>query len=148
MNPLLAKEIRLLLPAFAMALLLAVAPVWLLRSFPEPAGIAVYLYGFGVVMLALSSFGREFGLKTFPVMLAQPLSRRRVWWTKVTVLACAMAAAFGAWSLSCQAFGKVGFGKSLRETMTVAGLISLVAFAGGLWTTILLRQVAAAFWFT
>ncbi len=148
MNPLLAKEIRLLLPTFAMALLLAVAPVWLLRNFSEAAAITVYLYGFGVAILALCSFGREFGLKTFPVMLAQPLSRRRLWWTKVAVLGCAMAATYGAWFLSCQAFGEVGFGNSLRETLTVAGLISLVTFAGGLWTTMLLRQVAAAFWLT
>jgi len=148
MNPLLAKEIRLLLPAFLAALVLAVAPMCLLRTALEPAGIAVYFYGFGIAVLALSSFGREFGLKTFALILAQPFSRRRIWWTKVTVLTCAVAAAFGAWFLSCQAFGPLAFGDSPRETMIIAGVTTLVMLAGGLWTTILLRQVTSAFWFT
>jgi hypothetical protein len=32
--------------------------------------------------------------------------------------------------------------------LTTVGLIGLVIFSGGLWTVLLLRQVAAAFWFT
>jgi len=143
MNPLLAKEIRLLLPAFVAALLLAIAPECLLRASPEPLGYAVHFYGLGIALLALSSFGREFGLKTFALILTQPFSRRQMWWTKVAVLACAVAVAFGAWFLSCRAFGPLGF-----QTITFAGLISLVMLAGGLWTTLLLRQVTSAFWFT
>jgi len=81
MNPLVAKEIRLLMPAFGLALMLAIVPVWL---FPNPdhkaVYIAVYPFCFGTVMLALSSFGREFGLRTFPLLLWRLLCRPGVWW--------------------------------------------------------------------
>src|SRR5205807_3744628 len=90
--PLVAKEVRLLLPAFATALLLAFVPLWFM-----PAGLAVVLFGLGTVLLALSPFGREFGLKTFPLILAQPLERRRIWRIKIGLLTLAMAAVFFAW---------------------------------------------------
>ncbi len=145
-KPLLAKELRLLLPAYAMALLLAIAPVWLLRK--DPA-LALYPFWFGAALLALSSFGREFGLNTFPLILAQPLERTRIWWTKVAVLAGAMTTVFIVWCLSCAACADAGLGRSVwHETLASGGAAVAVAFAGGLWTTLLLRQVAAAFWFT
>src|SRR5690349_3210585 len=103
MNALVTKEIRLLLPGYAMALLLAVVPVWLLSDVKlgveHTAPILAPLL-FGVLVLALSSFGREFGMNTFPLLLAQPLTRSRIWWTKVVVLALAMATVFGASLLS------------------------------------------------
>ncbi|HWI58777.1 MAG TPA: hypothetical protein VNZ22_16245, partial [Bacillota bacterium] len=103
MKTLLVKEIRLLLPAYGAALLLATVPVWLLpttygSTIPAPA---FYAFCFGAVMLALSSFGREFSLKTFPLILAQPLERRRIWWTKVALLGAAMATVLTAWCLCC-----------------------------------------------
>ena len=97
MSPLEAKEIRLLLPAYGVALLLAIVPVWLLPYDLNNADDFVVLsFLFGVVMLALSPFGREFGLHTFPLILAQPLERTRIWWTKVAVLAVAMTTVFAA----------------------------------------------------
>ena len=92
MKPLYAKEIRLLQPAWLMALLLAVVPVWLGPRGPydSPQGMALAAFLFGMVMLALSVFGREFGLQTFPLLLAQPVERRRIWWTKSGLLAAAM----------------------------------------------------------
>src|SRR5437762_7602323 len=104
MSPLAAKEICLLLPAYVTALLLAIVPVWLLPNDPAntPAAIALYPFWFGAAIVAISSFGREFGLKTFPFILAQPLARTRIWWTKVGVLAVASASLFGVWCLSCE----------------------------------------------
>src|SRR5438876_9163257 len=147
-KPLLAKELRLLLPAYVMALLLAIAPVfapvWLLRKNPA---LALYPFWFGAALLALSSFGREFGLNTFPLILAQPIERTRIWWTKVAVLAGAMTTVFVAWCLSCAACADIGLGRSFwRETLASGGAAVAVAVAGGLWTTLLLRQVAAALW--
>ena len=147
MNARVAKEMRLLLPAYAMALLLAIVPVWLLPkdAINTPAALALYPFWFGAMMLALSSFGREFSLKTFPLILAQPLERARTWWTKVAVLAAAMATIFAIWCLSCAAcVQRPVWG----ETVTIGGTMAAVTFAGGLWTTLLLRQVTAAFWFT
>src|SRR6266699_2813972 len=100
-KPLLAKELRLLLPAYAMALL-----------------------------LAMSSFGREFGLNTFPLILAQPMERTRIWWTKVAVLAGAMTTVFAAWCLSCAACADIGLGRSVwRETLASGGAAVAVAVA-------------------
>jgi hypothetical protein len=86
MNALVAKEIRLLVPAYGMAVLLAVLPVWMLPvdGHNSPAAASLYPFSFGAVMLALSTFGREFGLRTFPLMLAQPLERVRIWRTKIS----------------------------------------------------------------
>ncbi len=146
MKPLVAKEIRLLLPAYGAALLLAIIPVWLPTH--NPASAALYTFWLGVVMLSLSSFGREFGLRTFPFLLAQPVTRSRIWWTKIALLAIAIVTVFGAWCLSCEAWLRFGPVSSFwLELMGVGGAVSVVAFAGGLWTTLLLRQVTAAFWF-
>jgi hypothetical protein len=173
--PLIAKEIRLLLPAFVMALALAVIPVWLLPNdgVNSAAKVALYPFCFGVVMLALSAFGREFGLQTFSLLLAQPLERGLIWRTKISVLSLATATVFAAWYVSCAAAGylaqsgpgydwmslswqigrTVGVDPNLgqthwSETLISGGTIMAVTFAGGLWTTLLLRQVAGAFWFT
>lgn len=154
MNPFIAKEIRLLRPAYGMALLLAIVPVCLLRFDPylshsDAKAIILYAFGFGATMLALSSFGREFGLKTFPLILAQPLERKRIWWTKVILLAGAMATVFGAWCLSWFTSSFVFVGDHAVEEMALIGATTtIVVFAGALWTTLLLRQVVAAFWFT
>ncbi len=151
MSPLLAKEVRLLLPAYGVALLLAIVPVWLLPNDPHnPAAFSLYSFWFGAVMLALSPFGREFGLHTIPLILAQPLERTRIWWTKVAVQAVAMTTVFAAWCLSCVACVYLGLERSddWPETLMNGGIATIIFFVGGLWTTLLLRQVIAAFWFT
>lgn len=150
MNALIAKEMRLLLPAYGMALVLAVIPVWLFPEVNQPvADSAIGPIWLGAVLLALSTFGREFGLKTFPLLLAQPLERRRIWWTKTGVLAGAMATVLIAWYLSCATWAYVGPERAVSlDRLIVGGTAAVVAFAGGLWTTLLLRQVVAAFWFT
>jgi ABC-type transport system involved in multi-copper enzyme maturation permease subunit len=151
MRPLYAKEIRLLQPAFLTALLLAIVPVWLLPRHPydSPESAALVPFVFGVVMLALSVFGREFGLQTFALLLAQPLERRRIWWTKSGLLAAAILTVFLAWCLSCTAcLRTVSRDFISSDALIFGGAAAVVAFAGGLWTTLLLRQVAAGFWFT
>jgi hypothetical protein len=152
MKALIQKEIRLLAPAYGLALLLAIVPVWLLpeqTNWNNTAGLSVFLFWFGAMMLALSAFGREFGLATFPLVLVQPLERNRIWRTKIGVLAGAMASAFAAWFLSCAACVRPGVGKTaLLQVLPICGTMAIVTFAGGLWTTLVLRQVSAAFWFT
>ncbi len=151
MNALVAKEIRLLLPAYAAALVLAVLPVWFLPSYrsADPTFYILCAFWFGIVMLALSSFGREFGMKTFPLLLVQPLERRRVWWTKTAVLAGAITTVFLAWAISCAPRISRDWGTGTwSEAMAAGGLAAAALVAGGLCMTLLLRQVAAAFWFT
>jgi len=103
----------------------------------------------------LSSFGREFAMNTFALLLAQPLERNRLWWMKTGVLACAIASAYYAWVLSWTARSvEIEYHPFLRgssdwfEMLLSGGFGAVAIFAGGLLATLLLRQVAAAFWFT
>ena len=150
MKALVEKEIRLLLPAVAGALALAVLPVWLLpRDTWESNMWQTYLCLFGILMLAHSSIGREIGLKTLSFTLAQPLERSRIWWTKVVVLGASVGLVFDAWlvSGSFRAMLRPEMARPL-EVLAITGLMAAAFTAGGLWTTVLLRQVAAAFWMT
>lgn len=144
------KEIRLLLPAYVVALVLAIVPVGLLYCFPNTSPIALAFYPFclGCALLAVSAFGREFGLHTFALILAQPLARPRLWWTKVAVLALAMTTLLAVWWFTCFTFAHPGTWSMQPLTLSMGLAVAVVTFAGGLWTTLLLRQVTAAFWFT
>src|SRR5262245_50123864 len=95
MNGLVRKEIRLLLPTFAAAMSLT-RSAWLLPhdlSAPGPRAmfsvLPFLLCPAMALMMALDSFGREMVSGTFVNLLTQPISRSRVWRTKVTVLAAA-----------------------------------------------------------
>jgi hypothetical protein len=151
MSALVRKEIRLLLPAYALAMALAIAPVWLwpARSHDRMAFSSVAFW-FAAILLPLSSWGREFNLRMFGLMLAQPATANRIWWTKIAVLGVAMATLFGALCLSCGAAIYVDGGgwDDFRVVLLAGGTALAVAFATGLWTTLLLRQMVAAFWFT
>jgi hypothetical protein len=156
MSPLLIKEIRLLLPAYVMALLLAIVPIWLLPEthglFPSQTAI-IFSFCLGIVVLALSCFGREFALRTFPLQLVQPLERSRIWWTKIKVLAIAMTTVMAAWLVSATCFGfavvRSFRGIEVAQHILLTGATATVLiFSGALWSTLLLRQIIAAFWFT
>ena len=79
MNALIRKEIRLLLPAWSPALLLAVGPVWLFSATDlvhwenELAGIVCYVFALAAILPSIALFGQEFTLGTFSVLLAQPV---------------------------------------------------------------------------
>ncbi len=145
MRTLIDKEIRLLFPAFLGALALAVVPVWVLPA----RGLPDAFFLFGILILALSTYGREVGLRTLSFVLAQPSERVRIWWIKVAVLALFVALAFEAWWLSCS-FCSIHVPACWvpPKDMANAGVFVAVFAAGGLWMTLLFRQVAAAFWLT
>jgi len=149
MNPLVQKEIRLLAPSCGVAMLLACC-----QAVTRPYDFyIVALMFFGMTIMALATFGRESSLNTFSGMLAQPADRLRIWQTKISVLATAFLLVFVIWF--------IGFVcASIHSSMNVASLEAensynlLVAicllvtatFTGGLWATLLLRQIAGAFW--
>src|ERR1700690_185680 len=93
MNALVKKEIRLLLPSFMVAVLLA-----LVQAITRPYDfyIACLLF-FGLTIMALTTIGRESSLNTFSLLLAQPADRLRIWRTKLSVLAFAFLSVFGVW---------------------------------------------------
>ena len=149
MNPLVKKEIRLLLPAWGVAMLLA-----LIQAITRPYDfyVATLLF-FGLTLMSLSSIGRETSLNTFSSLLSLPEERLRIWKIKLTVLSVAFSTVFAVWLLS---FGFAFLNSVMNPTDTGSTynlfvticLIATATFTGGLWTALLLRQLAGAFWLT
>ena len=156
MNALVKKEIRALLPAWIAALALVTLPellVWIATQHkatpPDP--VLFWLFGFGVLLIGLASFGQEFSSGTFSILLAQPIPRVRIWRTKINVLATAL--------LSVSLIFLIVFWSEpvvlephdaglLKYSFLICALIVTCATSGALWTTLLLRQIASAFWIT
>jgi ABC-type transport system involved in multi-copper enzyme maturation permease subunit len=160
MNALVKKEIRLLLPGWLAILLLEVLQPWLWREPDYTFSIAPVIFFFGMIIFAVDSFGREFSLGTFQSLLSQPIERRQIWRTKIMVLFSAAVLIFAAYFASCELRLHQGLkiliwhvnptiiGSDFRNAMTASGALLVVALTGGLWTALLLRQIASAFWIT
>lgn len=174
----LRKEIRLLLPFFGIALFLAVVPSWILagESFASSARETVFwVFGFGLVLLGLAPFGQEFGLGTFSSLLAQPAQRNRIWTTKLLLILAATLLVLLALIVSIHLrfdsllkavaerieedkrgdyLWDLDFQKSLlknlhSQTFWWIGIAAAaVAVSGGLWASLLFRQIGAALWFS
>src|SRR5208337_4533556 len=133
MSPLVKKEIRLLLPSWIVAVLLA-----LVQAIARPYDFYVAsLLFFGLTIMALTTIGREASLNTFSLLLAQPAERMRIWQTKLSVLAVAFLTVFVVWLL---AFG-IAFINSNADASDAASsynlfiticLIATATFTGGL----------------
>ncbi len=103
MNAFVKKEVRLLLPnaIFCGALGLTNS----LFAFNNDGSLQ-YVWGFLLsfvccgglaMMLVLNSFGAEISSGTFSNLLAQPISRQKIWDTKILLLAGTLAAVGGLW---------------------------------------------------
>jgi ABC-type transport system involved in multi-copper enzyme maturation permease subunit len=184
MSPLVKKEIRLVLPAWIVAMLLAIVPAWvggmawnldhsvnLAEAGFWLEGATPVIFALGLLLLGLTPFGQEFSQGTFTVLLSQPVDRSRVWRTKIFLVATAflvvwLAAVISVWCqyylydhfhptnsmhrLKYLYFNKnyEYFSVAFGHTVIFLALSVLVVFSGGLWTTLLLRQITNAFWFT
>ena len=160
----LRKEFRLLLPAWVATLVPATVPIWCMHAawFLRNAGlveiVSIACFALGALFLALTPFGQETSFGTFSLMLAQPQPRRRLWWTKMSALAAALGVSLAAlclsWAIRLRAagfFDDMPLAFALTSMGALAGLCALLAavvVSGGLWTTLLFRQVTAAFWFS
>lgn len=149
MNALVKKEIRLLLPGWVAAILLA-----MVQAITRPYDFYVaWMLFFGLTIMALTMIGREASLNTFSSLLAQPAERIRIWKIKLSVLAGGFLIVFVVWLVAFGiAFHNSNVDVSDRENsynlfITIC-LIATATFTGGLWTTLLLRQLAGAFWLT
>jgi ABC-type transport system involved in multi-copper enzyme maturation permease subunit len=163
MSALVKKEIRLLLPSFLIGCVLTLANWFLFwkNLLLENTGaisnmlslIPLVVCPAVAVMIALDSFGGEVSSGTFAMLLAQPVSRLKIWQTKISLLAGALLVVGVLWfgPIFCH-YHYLNNGrdnsKDLYDLFVVAVTFALVVFSGGLWTVLLLRQVAAAFWFT
>ena len=86
MNPSLAKELRALRLAWSLCALAGLGN--LLGIFSDDAiakalpSIAAFAFFAGCLALAAAPFGHEFPLRTWPLLLGQPMERSRLWKTK------------------------------------------------------------------
>jgi ABC-type transport system involved in multi-copper enzyme maturation permease subunit len=162
MNALVKKEIRLLLPGWCAVLLLETLLPWVIKDPHIALEDTLIAFFFGMIILAIDSFGREFSLGTFQSLMAQPVKRQTIWRTKITLLLLAAGLIFLAYFASCGLrvsnvffatdsewrFNAVSVGMEFRFIMSASAALLLVALSGGLWTALLLRQATAAFWVT
>ena len=160
MNPLVKKEIRLLLPGFLAILALEAFAPWFVKDLDFVFGFAPVIFFFGMIILAIDSFGREFSPGTFTLLMSQPVERQQIWRTKITVLLVAAALVFVAYFASCglrlhlaltdnNSIWHVNpkiIGDDFHNSMIASVAVMLAALTGGLWTSLLLRQISAAFW--
>jgi hypothetical protein len=157
MNPLIKKEIRLLLPAWAAAMALVIFQI----SIPVPFGFlagapdigAPFGLILGFLLLSVASFGQELSSGSLASLLSQPMERRRIWATKIKMLAVAFVSVLFAWAVPKEIYFMMRLGAypmppnpdfpiGLEKHLI---LFALTMFSGGLWTTLLVRQVVASF---
>jgi ABC-type transport system involved in multi-copper enzyme maturation permease subunit len=149
---------RLLWPSWVAAFLMAFS-IWLVPNDQSAASnnfanmlivIPFLACPAMLVTMTLSSFGREISSNTFSNLLAQPIPRARIWWTKTLLLAAAVGIVWAVWwfcLLQNHNFRRVP-AEGIRSVFVITVLFVFAAYSGGLWTVLLFRQVAAAFWFT
>ncbi|HEY4952480.1 MAG TPA: hypothetical protein VII71_03735, partial [Verrucomicrobiae bacterium] len=158
MNALVKKEIRLLLPAWVAAMLLAIAPIWIVHGIEEAYDPNIFLIPglclmLGTLCLGIASFGQEFSFRTFTLLLSQPISRKQIWRIKTFLLGMAFISVLAVAFISTKIYSEAvpAYALDFSNNLSHFGIISLWVFAffgGGLWTTLLLRQMTAAFWLT
>ena len=161
MTMLAKKEVRLLAPGWLAVLLLEVAIPWLGNGEEWALFFGPLTLFFGMVIIGVDSFGGEFTRNTFLSLMAQPVERRTIWRTKMTVLAAAAGIIFVAYVISYALWlhRAVSTEHAVSWAMArgwsdwgiwVAGslMAMLIALSGGLWVSLLLRQASAAFWIT
>jgi hypothetical protein len=121
-----------------------IRPAWWLGLFASQSGllgnggfgrndhfeIAVVPVTLGFVLVAALSVGIEFQQRTLPSLLCSPLSRNRIWRTKMTVLAVALASMLGVFALSFAASSR----PSTPEFGIGVGIIGALGFAA--WATV------------
>jgi hypothetical protein len=133
-----AKEIRAALPLW-LACLLTVAAGALVRDFLV-VGAGALAFGLGSIALGALAIGHEYMHRTLDALLAQPLDRRRVYLTKMAVLAGMLAA------LAAVAY--VGLQRNAVFLPRTDPDVILVVLLCGLflapWFTMMCRSVLAA----
>jgi len=149
MSALVRKEIRLLLPAWIVAMLLVVAPIPLGEVLGQGSaanitfGLTIYGVAIGCLIIGLAGFGRESSSRTFSLLLAQPRPRGDFWRAKIGVVCVSLLPLALFLGLVSRQFVPQ---TDRWETAVIWFVSACVAVSGGLWTTLLFRQIIASFW--
>lgn len=144
------KETRALLPMWAAVAALMALPFLLQLRDPRSFSIASFI--FGCALLGPVCIGHEFNHRTMGALLAQPVSRRRLWWEKLLLLGAALLSL--AWWLAFlvpATWGRPGSVSSADATMAIvlfylphpltAWLLALFGFCAGPAFTLLARSM-------
>lgn len=159
--PRIAKETREILPMWALACIV----VWMgLLYLPDTASEAEVLFPIPVTLhvlfslMAAAAFGREFSYGTMARLLAQPVSRSRIWAEKTVLLAAAFASVlllfgavmFASWGRLCAVHNwtvedqwRIGEFLALAPLFSAAMVLCNASLAAGF-----VRQTFTAFWIT
>ena len=114
-------------------------------------GVGIFIFGYlGLHLIAVSLWGKEFRDGAMGRLLAQPISRTRLWMEKMLVYALTGAAFIVlCWIVRAQMFSWINRRDQLRvqEINNVLGIATiLLAGAGGPFATFYIRQTHTAFW--
>ncbi|HWY32638.1 MAG TPA: hypothetical protein VNX46_17875, partial [Candidatus Acidoferrum sp.] len=157
MSPLIKKEVRLLLPGFLTGVALTFSNFLLPDFGSARIGNVFVVFPFlccpaMALMMALNSFGSELSFGTFSNLLAQPVARKEIWRVKIFLLAGALFIVGSLWCVffyfRYASFNNPNNPHDFGDILICVWTFLLVVFSGALWTVLLIRQVAAAFWFT
>ena len=142
--PIVWKEIRALLPAWSACLVALAAAA--AADDPRLVAAGVFAYAFGSIALGAQSMGHEYAHRTLGILLSQPTERRRVFATKLAVLATMLpvlaALAYGVLSRSD------ALGWSRQVTLYLALLPALCGLLVAPWLTMVGRSALAGVVFT
>jgi hypothetical protein len=109
------KEARALLPMWAGAAGLMIAP-FLVASRGNQLALAMIGFVFGCTVLGATGVGHEFQHRNMAGLLGQPVSRRRIWWEKLTASTVAFSLLIILLLfLACIELWHSGLGQSLRH---------------------------------
>jgi hypothetical protein len=89
MNARIIKETRSVLPVLGVTMLVSVAPrlIW---SRDAAGGAGLAFFTLCCVLMGAACFGNEYHWRTMPLLLAQPVPRRKIWNEKMLVLGGAL----------------------------------------------------------
>jgi hypothetical protein len=135
----------MLLPAWIAALAAATTPLWMWHDINFTWTL---FFGAAILALALSPFGQEMSYGTFGLLLVQPVERRRFWRIKIGLVAPALGSAYALFALCLWNSHYFADRIYLADLLKAMALATLVAFSGGLWSTLLLRDMVPAFFCT
>jgi len=171
MNPRLKKEFRVLAP-YAIAAILTALAVGIWVDVANPVNVAMHrmivltIHFILFLMMSVLIFGAEFSDKTMERLLAQPMSRVRLWREKMGIL-LVMLAALVIFDVIIQhwiTFEYVKAGAALRGEdfqnywkmfpiynisfylFVTTSALALLAFSSGPLMVLYLRQSHVAFW--
>jgi hypothetical protein len=140
-NPRVAKEIRVLLPAFALTLLASAFPFLV---FVNDADFwMTLLFGFGCILMGVETFGSELQRGTLSLLLSQPVPRGMVWKEKMQVLGAtlALSAIIAGIAVAYSSRGVLTDTNSLLLTIVVVPIC--VFLTAPFWTLVTRNTLAA-----